>query len=111
MNALVVNNTLEELELSYSLWHPTNWITFLAFLPNNKHLKTLEVTSSFYPDYKMYLPVLEALQQTNSPGRISFGYYMPTTVELDLLRFRAFSGVCIEGALKEKVDALQSLLT
>ncbi|XP_075735020.1 uncharacterized protein LOC119162424 isoform X1 [Rhipicephalus microplus] len=111
MNALVVNNTLEELELSYSLWHPTNWITFLAFLPNNKHLKTLEVTSSFYPDYKMYLPVLEALQQTNSPGRISFGCYMPTTVELDLLRFRAFSGVCIEGALKEKVDALQSLLT
>lgn len=110
MNALVVNNTLEELELSYSLWHPTNWITFLAFLPNNKHLKRLEVISSFFPDYKMYLPVLEALQQTNSPGRISFGYYIPETVELDLLRSPAFSGVYIGGAMKEKVDALQSLL-
>ncbi|KAL1451214.1 hypothetical protein MTO96_043914 [Rhipicephalus appendiculatus] len=42
--ALAQNETLEELALSYSLWHPNNWIAFFAFLPKNKHLKKVEVS-------------------------------------------------------------------
>ncbi|KAL1469686.1 hypothetical protein MTO96_040921 [Rhipicephalus appendiculatus] len=107
--ALGENEILEELTLSYSLWHPTNWVTFFAFLPKNRHLKKLEVSGIFFGDTATPEPVLEALAQTDPSGRVSFGYYMPTTVDVGLMGFRAYSEVHIFGEMSVKLSALQRL--
>ncbi|KAH7944182.1 hypothetical protein HPB52_016808 [Rhipicephalus sanguineus] len=107
--AMARNETLEELELSYSLWHQQNWIAFLAFLPKNKHLKKLEVSSHSRTDYATILHVLQALANTDSSGRISFGSYTHESAEVGLMRFRAFSGINFFGTASMKVYALQLL--
>ncbi|KAL1446785.1 hypothetical protein MTO96_028731 [Rhipicephalus appendiculatus] len=109
VHALAENETLEELELPYSLWHSNNWITFFAFLPRNGHLKKLEVCNSCYRDYATQPPVLEALAKTDSSGRVSFGSYAPRTADVGLMRFRAFSGIKIYGERTVNVNALQRL--
>ncbi|KAL1424957.1 hypothetical protein MTO96_019816 [Rhipicephalus appendiculatus] len=102
--ALAQNDTLEELKLSYSLWHPNNWIAFFAVLPMNKQLKKLEVFNHDVKDYETFLPVLKALAQTNSSGRVSFGAYTHETDALvDLIHVREFSSICI--FLWQSVDA------
>ncbi|KAH7946947.1 hypothetical protein HPB52_006205 [Rhipicephalus sanguineus] len=109
VDSMAENDTLDELELSYSLWHPTNWVAFFAFLPKNKHLKKLEVYTMLHGDYETHPPVLEALAQTDSSGRVSFGSYTHKTAEVGLMRFRAFSGVQIYGETNVRVNALQRL--
>ncbi|KAH7944249.1 hypothetical protein HPB52_017639 [Rhipicephalus sanguineus] len=107
--ALTQNDTLEELKLSYSLWHPDNWIAFFAFLPNNTHLKKLEVSNHWPSDYGTFVPVLEALANTKSSGRVSFGSYMCKPIARDFIRFGAFSRIEIYGELSLKVSVLQRL--
>ncbi|KAH7944292.1 hypothetical protein HPB52_017985 [Rhipicephalus sanguineus] len=107
--ALAVNEILEELTLPYSLWHSSNWITFFAFLPRNKYLKKLQVSNMSSRHYETDPTVLEALAQTDSSGRVSFGCYTHRTEDEGLMRFRAFSEINIYGDTSSKVSALQRL--
>ncbi|KAH7942916.1 hypothetical protein HPB52_002643 [Rhipicephalus sanguineus] len=106
--ALVQNQTLEELTLPYSLWSPNNWIGFFALLPRNRHLKKLAVSHEARADYATLPPVLEALAQTNSSTRVSFGDYTHG-LGVDLMHFRVFSSVGISGEQSAHVYALQRL--
>ncbi|KAL1468543.1 hypothetical protein MTO96_041425 [Rhipicephalus appendiculatus] len=109
--ALAQNQTLEELTVQYSLWHPNNWISFFAFLPRNNHLKKLEVLNHGPKDYETLFSVLEALTQTKLSRRVSFGSYMHGTVAVDLMHVRFFSSIHIYGEVNVKVRSLQRLPT
>ncbi|KAH7975403.1 hypothetical protein HPB52_001394 [Rhipicephalus sanguineus] len=107
--ALAENQALEELTVQYSLWHPNNWIVFFELLPKNEHLKKLEVSNHGPKDYETLLSVLEALTQTKSWRRVSFGSYMHGTVAVDLMHVRSFSSIHIYGEVNVKIHALQRL--
>lgn len=106
--ALAENETLEELTLSYSLWHPNNWIAFFSLLPRNKHLKRLEVTHNDIRYYETFPAVLEGLAQTDSLRRVTFGYYTHG-FGANLMHFGVFSSIGIGGKESVQVDALQRL--
>ncbi|KAL1468082.1 hypothetical protein MTO96_041710 [Rhipicephalus appendiculatus] len=109
--ALAQNDTLEELELPYFLWHPQNWIAFFAFLPRNKHLKKLEVSIHDDREIETFLPVLRAWTKADTPGRVSFGSLMPTPEAAYFMRFKAFSALTIGYELEPsvRVSALKRL--
>ncbi|KAL1483067.1 hypothetical protein MTO96_002137 [Rhipicephalus appendiculatus] len=107
--ALAQNETLKELDLSYSLWHPNNWIAFFAFLPKNKHLKKLEVSNHRPADYGTFPSVLEALTETGSSERVSFGRYTYQSEVPNLMHIAAFSGIDLYGVASLRVSALQRL--
>ncbi|KAL1455774.1 hypothetical protein MTO96_027750 [Rhipicephalus appendiculatus] len=107
--ALVQNQTLEDLTLPYCLWHSNNWITFFALLPRNKHLKKLDVTTYQYAqDYPTFPPVLEALALTKPSAHVSFGHYIHGW-GVNLLRYSVFSSIDLGGEESGQVDALQRL--
>ncbi|KAH7944286.1 hypothetical protein HPB52_017938 [Rhipicephalus sanguineus] len=106
--ALAQHQTLEELTLSYCLWHPNNWIAFFASLSRNKRLKKLDVHHQCTQDYPTLPPVLEALAQTNSSIRVSFGFYVPG-VGVNLMDYNVFSRIGLSGDESVQVDALQRL--
>ncbi|KAH7944291.1 hypothetical protein HPB52_017984 [Rhipicephalus sanguineus] len=107
--SLAQHQTLEDLTLSYCLWHPNNWIAFFASLSRNKRLKKLEVHHGGTQDYPTFPPVLEALAQTNSSIRVSFGLYIPG-VGVNLMDYNVFSRIRLSGDESVQVDALQRLL-
>ncbi|KAL1472055.1 hypothetical protein MTO96_039573 [Rhipicephalus appendiculatus] len=107
--ALAQNETLDELALPYSLWHPNNWIAFFPFLPKNKHLKKLEVSNHAPADYATFPRVLEALAQTSSSERVCFGRYMYKSGVPNLMHIAVFSQIELYGAASLKVFALQRL--
>ncbi|KAL1465910.1 hypothetical protein MTO96_043053 [Rhipicephalus appendiculatus] len=103
--ALVENETLEELTLPYSLWHPKNWIAFFALLQSNRHLKTLEVSQHDAMDRARNPDVLEVLALVNSSPRISFMYgYV-----LELTHFTACLRMELPGDESVQLRALQRL--
>ncbi|KAL1455775.1 hypothetical protein MTO96_027751 [Rhipicephalus appendiculatus] len=106
--ALAENETLEELTVSYSLWHPNNWVAFFALLPKNKHLKRLEVRHNDVRYYETFPPVLERLARTDTLRRVTFGYYTHG-LGVNLMHFRVFSSVGIGGTESVQIDALQRL--
>ncbi|KAL1469684.1 hypothetical protein MTO96_040919 [Rhipicephalus appendiculatus] len=107
--ALAQNQTLEELSLYYSLWHPNNWIAFFASLSRNKHLKKLDFYDLWPQDYPTLSPVLEALALTNLSIRVSFfGPYVSGLGE-DLMHYSVFSRIGLLGEESVQVDALRRL--
>ncbi|KAL1478367.1 hypothetical protein MTO96_035065 [Rhipicephalus appendiculatus] len=108
--ALAENKTLEVLTLPYSFWHSSNWIAFFALLPRNKHLKKLQVTSRDIKEYETLPDVLEALAQSDSLARVTFGDYI-LRLGVNLMHFRVFSSIGIFGEESVQVNALQRLHT
>ncbi|KAH6937590.1 hypothetical protein HPB50_001870 [Hyalomma asiaticum] len=108
MEALGQNTSLEKIELPYALWGPNEWIAFLAYLPRNKHLKKLEVWHDDDQDYGTLLPVVEALERTESAARVSFGH-CTSGWGVELMRSRAFSSIEIVGVESEQVEAFQEM--
>ncbi|KAL1445596.1 hypothetical protein MTO96_044927 [Rhipicephalus appendiculatus] len=106
--ALAKNESLEVLKLPYSLWHPNNWIAFVALLPRNRHLKKLKVSNEDTDDYATFPPVLEALAKTNSSTRVNFGNYLHG-YGVNFMNFGVFSGISLSGEESVQVDALQLL--
>ncbi|KAH6943309.1 hypothetical protein HPB50_019421 [Hyalomma asiaticum] len=106
--AMARNEALRELELPYSLWHQKNWIAFFSFLPRNGCLKKLDVTHGERTDYETFPAVLEALEQTNTSVRVSFGHCTSAS-GAHLMHYKVFSSLRLSGEESVQVCALQKL--
>ncbi|KAL1442636.1 hypothetical protein MTO96_030688 [Rhipicephalus appendiculatus] len=88
-DALAANETLEELTLPHTLWHSKNWITFLDFLPRNKHLRSLEISSSGTINHVRTSDIIEVLACVRSLPRAHFNVALGGHV-LSVIHFRDF---------------------
>ncbi|KAL3218252.1 hypothetical protein MRX96_050753 [Rhipicephalus microplus] len=109
-DALAANETLQEVMLPYSLWHPKNWLVFFDFLPRNTHLEKLEISHHDVTNSVRTADILEMLARVNSSPRVSFSAALGRFVQ-KLMHFRAFSSITLSGSERLKVRVLQRLPT
>ncbi|KAH7944711.1 hypothetical protein HPB51_028573 [Rhipicephalus microplus] len=109
-DALAANETLQELMIPYSLWHPKNWLVFFDFLPRNTHLQPLEISHHDVTNRVRTADILEMLARVNSSPRVSFSAALSRFVQ-KLMHFRSFSSITLSGSERLKVRVLQRLPT
>ncbi|KAL1479128.1 hypothetical protein MTO96_052119 [Rhipicephalus appendiculatus] len=106
--ALAANETLEELTLPHTLWHSKNWIAFLDFLPRNKHLRSLEISSGGTSNHVTTSDVIEVLACVSSSPRAHFNVALGGHV-LSVIHLRAFSRMKLSGGESLQLRVLQRL--
>ncbi|KAL1472971.1 hypothetical protein MTO96_039030 [Rhipicephalus appendiculatus] len=106
--ALAANETLQELTLPYSLWHPTNWIAFFDLLPRNTHLRSLEISQQDHVNHVRTSDVIDVLAWATSSPRVSFNVLIGGHV-LELMHFRAFTTMKLSGGQSLQLRVLERL--